>query len=145
MITTFEPSLAGARKIAQVAHEGQVKWSGEAFLDHVYRVAGRVETHEEKIVALLHDVIEKAEDWSLDDLHAIGFSHDIVAAVDALTRREGEDYEAFCRRACANPLARPVKQADLIDNLEQAKRLGRDGSKYEQGLHILAQLNQQRQ
>jgi hypothetical protein len=46
----------------------------------------------------------------------------------------------FCIRAVANALARPVKQADLIDNLDQVHRMGGDTAKYKEGLAVLAQM-----
>jgi hypothetical protein len=41
-----------------------------------------------------------------------------VAAVDALTRRDDETYDAFIARLAGNPLAARVKLADLEDNLD---------------------------
>jgi (p)ppGpp synthase/HD superfamily hydrolase len=69
------------------------------------------------MAAVLHDVVEDSA-WTLDDLRARGFSGEVLAAVDALTKREGEDYEAFVARAAAHPVARRVKIADLEDNMD---------------------------
>lgn len=74
-----------------------------------------LDTMEERITALLHDVVEDCG-WSLDQLRAEGFSAAVVGAVDPVTRRPGEDYEAFVLRAAANPIGRRVKLADLRDN-----------------------------
>jgi hypothetical protein len=52
----------------------------------------------------------------LRPLEAEGFSDRIITALDAVTKREGEDYEDFARRAAANPIGRNVKLADLADN-----------------------------
>lgn len=73
---------ADAREIALVAHHGQVDKSGRPYFDHVQRVANGVDGHDEKIVAYLHDVVEKSENWTLDRLAEEGFSVEIVAAVD---------------------------------------------------------------
>jgi (p)ppGpp synthase/HD superfamily hydrolase len=78
----------------------------------------------EQIVAVLHDVVEDSEAWTLDDLRAAGFSEAVVVAVDHLTRREGEDYQAFVGRAARNRVARKVKMADLEDNMD-VRRLDR--------------------
>ncbi|TIR14930.1 MAG: metal-dependent phosphohydrolase, partial [Mesorhizobium sp.] len=56
-----------------------------------------------------------------------------------MTRRPDEDDLAFVRRAAANPLALPVKRADLTDNLWQARQIGASTSKYEDGLRIIDQ------
>jgi (p)ppGpp synthase/HD superfamily hydrolase len=115
-------SLAKAIRIAAVAHENQTDRAGEPYVLHPLRVMTRVQGEEEKIVAALHDVVEDS-DWTLDMLRDEGFSNKIVEAVDALSRRvdetgKKEKYEAFVRRACENPLAKRVKEADLLDNMD---------------------------
>ena len=87
-------------------------------------------TLDEKVVAYLHDVIEKGQGWTRARLEAEGFSPPILSAVDALTRREEEDDDTFVRRAASNRLARPVKLADLQDNLRQAQAAGLPSEKY---------------
>jgi hypothetical protein len=76
----------------------------------------------------------KAMIGRLSDLEAEGFSAEIVSAVDALTKREDENEGDFVRRAASNRLARPVKEADLRDNLDQAEASGLDPAKYVEGL-----------
>ena len=49
-------------------------------------------------------------------LKAEGFAAHIITALDSVTKREGEEYEDFARRAAADPIGRPVKLADLEDN-----------------------------
>jgi hypothetical protein len=69
----------------------------------------------------LHDVCEDCEGWTLDRLSDEGFPTHIIAALDSVTKREGEDYEAFARRAAANPIGRRVKLADLADNCDLSR------------------------
>jgi (p)ppGpp synthase/HD superfamily hydrolase len=76
----------------------------------------RGQTLQQQIVAVLHDVVEDS-DWSLAKLAAEGFSADIVTALDCLTRRPEESYEAFIDRVLTNPLATQVKRYDLEDNM----------------------------
>jgi hypothetical protein len=45
-------------------------------------------------------------------------AEEVVAALEALTRRKEESYEAFIRRVGTNPLAARVKLADLEDNMD---------------------------
>ena len=130
--------VAKAREIAIDAHEGQTKKTGGLVIDHVRRVASNVDGEDEKTVAWLHDVIEKASEWTLDRLRQEGFSDDIIQAVDALTKRPGEAHSDLVRRAAGNLLARNVKRADLADNLAQSETAGFDGTKYRTGLSILA-------
>ena len=76
---------------------------------------------DERIVAVLHDVCEDCPGWTFDRLRAEGFSDQIIAALDAVTKREGEDYEDFARRAAAHPIGRNVKLADLADNCDLSR------------------------
>ena len=109
--------LAKAIRIAAEAHEGQLDKAGQPYVLHVLRVMFGCHSPEAQIAAALHDVVEDT-DWTLDDLRREGFSTTVVEIVDALTRREGEDYFDFARRAAATPLGREVKRADLLDNMD---------------------------
>jgi len=82
---------------------------------HPLRLMLQMETPAERIVATLHDVVEDS-DWTIEDLRGEGFSEEVLRAIDAVTRREGETYEAFIGRAGADPIGRSVKLADLRDN-----------------------------
>jgi len=129
--------LYRAAKIAEQAHAGQRDKIGQPYIEHCRRVADAVETLDQKAIAYLHDVVEKGDGWSRERLEAAGFGTSIVSAVEAMTRRHDEDDAAFVRRAASNPLALPVKRADLADNLWQARQIGASTSKYEDGLRIL--------
>lgn len=103
--------------LAVEAHRGQRDRAGAPYVLHPLRMMFRVETDAERMAAVLHDVVEDT-DRTLDDLRAEGFPEEVVAAVDHLTRREGEGYDDFVRRAAAHPVARRVKIADLEDNMD---------------------------
>ena len=75
-----------------------------------------------RIVGVLHDVVEDT-DWTPEQLRNEGFDSEILAGLDAVTNRDGEDYVDFCRRASEHPLGREVKRADLADNMD-ITRLG---------------------
>ncbi|MBQ8137209.1 MAG: guanosine-3',5'-bis(diphosphate) 3'-pyrophosphohydrolase, partial [Clostridia bacterium] len=47
---------------------------------------------------------------------AAEFGQDTAAALDAVSRREGEAWDDYLRRVKQNPVARLVKISDLIDN-----------------------------
>ncbi|WP_082512125.1 HD domain-containing protein [Rhizobium sp. Root1204] len=129
--------LDRAIEIALEAHAGQNDKTGEPYFLHCNRVAAAVSTIAEKTVAYLHDVVEKSEGRSIERLKVEGFSDLIVSAVDALTKREDENEEDFVRRAAR--LARPVTEADLKDNLDQAEASGLDPAKYVEGLKTLSE------
>jgi (p)ppGpp synthase/HD superfamily hydrolase len=128
--------LEKAIGIAVAAHRGQKDRNGAPYILHPLRVMGRVTTTKEKIVAVLHDVVEDT-DWTFDDLRQEGFSDEVLAALDRVTKREGEPYEDFVTRSASQPLARRVKLADLEDNMD-VRRLAKvseeDGKRLERYL-----------
>lgn len=115
-MSTLERAIA----IAAEAHAGQTDKGGAPYILHPLRVMMRVEGEHARIAAVLHDLVEDTH-WTFDDLRAEGFHEAVVAALDGLTRREGEIYLDFCRRAATNELARQVKLADIEDNLDPAR------------------------
>ena len=101
--------------IAAVAHAGQVDKAGAPYILHPLRLMLDMESIDERVVAVLHDVVEDT-DWTLDRLRAEGFSDAVLAAVESVTKRPNETYEEFVLRAGRNPIGRRVKLADLKDN-----------------------------
>ncbi|MBB4566837.1 HD domain-containing protein [Rhizobium leucaenae] len=130
-------ALDHAIEVASKAHAGQTDKLGNPYIQHCRRVAFAVSGQDRKIVAYLHDVVEKGPGWTINRLNQEGFSPAVLAAVDALTKRPDEDENAFVRRAIATPIARPVKKADLEDNLWQQRQIGGETDKYQRGLDIL--------
>jgi len=115
-MSTLERAIA----IAAEAHSGQTDKAGAPYILHPLRVMMRVEGDHARIAAVLHDLVEDTE-WTLEALRAEGFVDAVVDAIDGLTRRDGEVYLDFCRRAGTNEIARVVKLADLEDNLDPAR------------------------
>lgn len=125
--------------LAATAHHGQLDKLGNPFIFHPLRVMLACATTEAQIVAVLHDVVEKTS-VTLDHLREEGLAPDLLAAVDALTRRSHETDEDFVLRAARYDLSRQVKLADLQDNLEQAKSAGTDPTKYSEALELIGAL-----
>jgi (p)ppGpp synthase/HD superfamily hydrolase len=115
-MSTIEHAIALAAK----AHEGQRDLSGAPYILHPLRVMLSVATMEERIAAVLHDVIEDC-DWTIDRLRAEGFAEAVITAVESLTRKQDEAYENFIQRVAANPIGRRVKLADLRDNSDLSR------------------------
>lgn len=115
-MSTLERAIAVAAK----AHEGQRDKGGAAYILHPLRVMLRVDTTEQRIVAVLHDVLEDSA-MTLADLAREGFPLKILAAVEALSRRPDESYEAFVARLADDPLAKAVKLADIEDNSDLSR------------------------
>lgn len=112
-------SMEKALRVARRAHEGQKDKAGADYILHPLAVSGMVETDQEKIVALLHDVVEDS-DITLLDLREMGFDDDVVEAVGLLTK-DGTGYDEYLARIKLNPLTRAVKIADLKHNMDLSR------------------------
>jgi (p)ppGpp synthase/HD superfamily hydrolase len=110
-------TIEDAIELAVKAHRGQKDKYHLPYIVHVFGVAARCRTIEEKIVAFLHDTVEDGH-ATLEQLRRLGFSERVIEAVDRLSRRKGESYEDFVERIAPSPLARAVKLADLEDNMD---------------------------
>ena len=110
----YSTDVAGARALATRRHAGQVDKAGMPYITHPERVAGRLETPEAQVVGWLHDTVEDTG-LTLEEV-ADRFGPETAAAVDAVSRREGEEWPDYLDRVAANPIARQVKISDLIDN-----------------------------
>lgn len=113
--------LERALLIAALAHSGQKDKAEQPYILHPLRMMLKLDTDEERIVALLHDVLEDTA-IGLDELQEAGFSESVLEAVQILTRQPDESRMQAAMRAAQNPLALKVKLADNADNLD-VKRL----------------------
>ncbi|NIR50464.1 GTP pyrophosphokinase [candidate division KSB1 bacterium] len=113
-------TLDKAIRIAAEVHGGQKDRYEAPYMLHPIRVMMRVSGEQQRIVAILHDVVEDS-DWTLDDLRQQEFAEEIVEAVDCLTKREGEPYMDYISRLEADQIARAVKLADLEDNMDMRR------------------------
>lgn len=109
--------LEKAIKIATKAHKGQKDKYGAPYINHVTRVMNAGKTTDEKIVGILHDLIEDTK-WTFDDLKKEGFPKRIIEAICCVTKTsEEENYDDFVKRTSTNALAIKVKLNDLTDNM----------------------------
>lgn len=116
-------NLNRAIQIAVAAHDGQVDKAGAPYVLHPLRVMLSLESDDEKIVGVLHDVAEDCEGWSLERLQQEGFSDAVIDALRSVTKSPDDiDYYAFVHRAAQNRIGKKVKIADIQDNLD-VKRL----------------------
>ena len=103
--------------ISYNAHKGQYDKAGKPYACHPIYVASKMKTNKEIIVALLHDVIEDTK-LTLEYLIEEGFPHEIIEAIDAITRKSEEDYFEYIDRVKKNPLATKIKIEDLKHNMD---------------------------
>lgn len=110
-------TLERAIELAARAHAGQRDKGGQPYILHPLRVMMAVTTDAERIAAVLHDIVEDTS-ITFDDLVAEGFADDVVDAIRALTKFEGETREQAAKRIVRDPIARAVKLADIADNMD---------------------------
>ena len=79
-------------------------------------VASYMDTDTEKAIAYLHDVLEDTS-VTVDELRN-HFSNEIVDTVITLTHRKDESYFEYIQRISKSKLAKKVKVADLLHNLD---------------------------
>lgn len=117
-------ALEGAIALAATAHNGQLDKAGQPYILHPIWVMMKMRTDLERQVAVLHDVCEDGG-LRVQGLRLSGFSEEVCAAVEALTRVKGESYDSYIERVCRNLTAARVKRWDLVHNMD-TERLGRD-------------------
>jgi guanosine-3',5'-bis(diphosphate) 3'-pyrophosphohydrolase len=113
-------SLERAIEIASSAHAGQVDKAGQPYILHPLRVMMRLTGEQERIAAVLHDVVEDTA-VTFEQLASEGFSPAVLTALDALTKRPGETRLEAAKRAVMNAVARSVKLADNADNMDLSR------------------------
>jgi (p)ppGpp synthase/HD superfamily hydrolase len=119
MVEHFMPltHLEDAILIATHAHRGKRDRSDAPYILHPLRVMLRMQTDEQRIVAVLHDVAEDT-DVSLVELSNMPFcTNDILDALILLTHESNDPYEHYIDAIAKNRLATVVKLADLHDNM----------------------------
>ena len=108
--------LIKAIEIATKAHKGQVDKGGHDYIGHPLRVMESLDTEEEKIVGVLHDVVEDT-DIKIADLQRAGFNDSVIDSIRCMTRREAQTWNSYIRGIMDNKVALRVKLSDLRDNL----------------------------
>ena len=108
-----------AMNIAYNAHSGQNDKSGVPYVFHPFHLAEQMETEEECIVALLHDVVEDT-DVTIEYL-TTKFSKNIIQAIKLLTHDDSIPYMDYIKKLKSNPLAKKVKFADLEHNSDTTR------------------------
>ena len=112
--------------IACEAHQGQSSINGEPYILHPLRLLIKAKSNEERIIAILHDVIEKTN-ISLADLKNKGFDQNIISSIDSLSRRRGESYVDYIGRLMQNRTPVKIKLLDLADNIKMHSENNENG------------------
>lgn len=111
-----------AMRIAYDAHAGQVDKCGTPYVFHPFHLAERMPSEATACAALLHDVVEDTA-VTFDDL-AREFPSEVVRALRLLTHEPGVPYLDYVRNIAKDPVARAVKRADLMHNMDESRYAG---------------------
>lgn len=139
-------SLDKAILVAVIAHAGQTDKGGNAYIRHPLRVMEGLDTEDEMVSGVCHDVVEDSN-LTLDDLLLLGFTRMQRRTIDALTKREGELYEDSIERVLHDPTARKVKTRDIKDNsqlwrLKSKKLTAKDMDRQQKYIDALVRLGE---
>ncbi|EEY34600.1 hypothetical protein [Pseudoleptotrichia goodfellowii] len=125
-----------------IKHWKQKDKAGKRYVYHPIYVMLNVKGYKEKVVALLHDIVEDT-DVTIDKLKKAGFSKEIVKAVEVITKKKNQEYFRYLTKVKNNKIAKSVKIEDLKHNmnLKRIKNIsGKDYKrfeKYKEALKIL--------
>lgn len=113
-------NLEQAISTAIEAHKNQLDKAGNPYIDHCIRIMNKMDTEEEKIVAVLHDILEDNEELGRN-LFSSDFSDEIINALAYLTKQKHQKYLDYIKAIKNNELATKVKIADLLDNINLSR------------------------
>lgn len=113
--------------LAKILHEGQT-YGDQPYLYHLRAVVSRVHELYSKTscladletIAWLHDSVEDNPRLTLDDLRLLGYTTQVIDAIDAMTKRDNETRAEYLQRVTLNQLATKVKIADARCNYEES-------------------------
>jgi len=138
----YSEDVKKALTLSFEAHKDQKDKSGIPYVYHPFHLAEQMDTEEEVIVALLHDVVEDT-DYTLEDIKAQGFGDEIIEALRLMTHDKSVPYLKYVEKIKTNPIATAVKIADLKHNSDLTRLddvTGKDierVQKYSKALEIL--------
>ena len=108
-------SLIKAFFLCIIKHWKQKDKAGKRYIWHPIRVMLNVEGYNEKIVALLHDIVEDTE-VTIPDLKNLKFSKEVIEAIDVITKKKDQEYFSYLKSIKDNSIAKKVKIEDLKHN-----------------------------
>jgi len=137
-------TLENAIVLATTQHAGQLDKAGQPYILHPLRLMLQFSNPTLQIVAVLHDILEDTP-TTAEDLKELGFSTEIIQAIQALTKQTGESRLEATKRTVLNPLATQVKYVDVLDNMNLARinnPTSRDFARFEEYKMVLEILEQ---
>jgi DNA-binding protein Fis len=134
--------VQAAAMLAINCHAMEKRRSGERYLDHIMAVAADPDlTPKQRVVAIMHDVIENSN-YTVQDLEEMGFPKSLIVSLEHITKRPNERvYLKFIERLSHDPDALAVKMADIRHNSSDPPTTEKEAlkrEKYEIALNYLA-------
>lgn len=122
-------NLGIAIALAAEVFKDKTDKGGRPYIEHCLWVMNKMDTDEERIVAVLHDVIEDSKNLERpiteQDLRDMRFSEKAICNIGVLTHDPREDYETvYIKRIALYPIARKIKLADLEHNTQVSRLKG---------------------
>lgn len=116
----YTAKTKAALKLCFEAHKNQTDKSGMPYVFHPFHLAEQMKDEDTTIAALLHDVVEDT-DYTIADLEQMGFSPNVIEALELLTHNDGTPYMEYVAKIKDNPIAKAVKLADLEHNSDLSR------------------------
>lgn len=120
-----------ALELAEKKHAGQTRTGGDPYVTHPVAVAQKLREcgygAEYTVTGLFHDLLEDT-DATEQEILEIGGER-VLKAVKLLTKTRGYDMNAYIAEIKKDPVARAVKAADRLHNLECATVCDKDFKK----------------
>jgi len=122
----FLSKIEKAITFAAWSHRGQVDKVGLPYILHPLYVMLQMKTESERVVAVLHDVLEDCPQVSLSDItDRIDMTEEEIGALVALTHIKNEPYVDYLKRVlAAGKIAVNVKWEDVAHNSSDCRMRG---------------------
>ena len=135
-------TLEDALIYATNAHKGQTDKAGLPYILHPIQVMLQMDTDEERILALCHDIPEDTNRTAHDVAHDLWMSAEWETWLGVLTHAKGTPYEDYIKQIRLYPTATKVKLADMNHNMSRLNGLPENDrarllKKYQQGMKML--------
>ncbi len=111
-----------AYQLAKTAHKDQIDKAGQAYMDHLMTVVSYVEGYDEKVAAVLHDILEDTDTTEQQIRDTFGDRMTDILLV--LTHKKDEAYLDYISRVADDPIAKKIKLADLRHNMDLGRYKG---------------------
>lgn len=115
-------NIEETQKLVKKYFEGKLDKGGKPYIKHLEYVSSRGRNETEKIMGLLHDILEDTN-LTANDLLNLGFSKEIVEVVEILTRKKGESYNNYIDSIIMtkNEAALYIKKIDMEHNMDLSR------------------------